>query len=166
VSNKAKGAKKKSDDPRTVVANNKKARHDYVIEDVFEAGIVLSGTEVKALRMGRASLLDGYVAIDRDEAWLENVHIPEYFQGTWNNHAPRRKRKLLLHRDEIDRLGVKSREKGHTIVPLRLYFLDGRAKVEIALARGKKEYDKRQALREKQDVREAKRAMRNKELLG
>jgi SsrA-binding protein len=166
MSNKAKGAKKKPEDPRKVVANNKKARHDYVIEDVFEAGIVLSGTEVKALRMGRASLLEGYVAIDRDEAWLENVHIPEYFQGTWNNHAPRRKRKLLLHRDEIDRLGVKSREKGHTIVPLRLYFLDGRAKVEIALARGKKEFDKRQSLREKQDVREAQRAMRNKELLG
>ncbi|WP_418277510.1 SsrA-binding protein SmpB [Isoptericola jiangsuensis] len=166
MSNKAKGAKKKADDPRKVVANNKKARHDYVIEDVFEAGIVLSGTEVKALRMGRASLLEGYVAIDRDEAWLENVHIPEYFQGTWNNHAPRRKRKLLLHRDEIDRLGVKSREKGHTIVPLRLYFLDGRAKVEIALARGKKEYDKRQTLREKQDVREAQRAMRSRELLG
>jgi SsrA-binding protein len=166
MSNKANGAKKKPEDPRKVVANNKKARHDYVIEDVFEAGIVLSGTEVKALRMGRASLLEGYVAIDRDEAWLENVHIPEYFQGTWNNHAPRRKRKLLLHRDEIDRLGVKSREKGHTIVPLRLYFLDGRAKVEIALARGKKEYDKRQTLREKQDVREAQRAMRGRELLG
>ncbi|MFV2144353.1 MULTISPECIES: SsrA-binding protein SmpB [Isoptericola] len=167
MSTKAKGAKKKkSDDPRQVVANNKKARHDYTIEDVFEAGIVLSGTEVKALRMGRASLLDGYVAIDHGEAWLENVHIPEYFQGTWNNHTPRRKRKLLLHRDEIDRLGVKSREKGHTIVPLRLYFLDGRAKVEIALARGKKEYDKRQSLREKQDVREAQRAMRQKELLS
>jgi len=167
VSNKAKGAKKnqKSADPRQVVANNKKARHDYVIEDVLEAGIVLSGTEVKALRMGRASLLDGYVAVDHDEAWLENVHIPEYFQGTWNNHAPRRRRKLLLHRDEIDRLGVKSREKGHTIVPLRLYFLDGRAKVEIALARGKKEHDKRQALREKQDMREAQRAMRRHELL-
>ena len=166
MSNKAKGAKKKQGDPRTIVANNKKARHDYVIEDVVEAGIVLSGTEVKALRMGRASLLDGYAAIDNDEAWLENVHIPEYFQGTWNNHAPRRKRKLLLHREEIDRLGVKSREKGHTLVPLSLYFLDGRAKVEIALARGKKEYDKRQTLREKQDMREAQRAIRHQELLG
>ncbi|ANC30830.1 SsrA-binding protein SmpB [Isoptericola dokdonensis] len=162
----AKNAKKKPEDPRKVVANNKKARHDFVIEDVFEAGIVLSGTEVKALRMGRASLVDGYVAIDRDEAWLENVHIPEYFQGTWNNHAPRRKRKLLLHREEIDRLGVKAREKGHTIIPLRLYFLDGRAKVEIALARGKKEYDKRHALREQQDMREAHRAIRHQELLS
>ncbi|MEG3615553.1 MULTISPECIES: SsrA-binding protein SmpB [Isoptericola] len=167
MSNKAKGAKKKqqSADPRQLVANNKKARHDYVIEDVLEAGIVLSGTEVKALRMGRASLAESYVAVDHDEAWLENAHIPEYFQGTWNNHAPRRRRKLLLHREEIDRLGVKSREKGKTIVPLRLYFLDGRAKVEIALARGKKEYDKRQTLREKQDMREAQRAMRRQELL-
>ena len=158
------GAKKKQGDPRTIVANNKKARHDYVIEDVVEAGIVLSGTEVKALRMGRASLLDGYAAIDRGEAWLENVHIPEYFQGTWNNHAPRRKRKLLLHKEEILRLEAKTREKGHTVVPLQLYFLDGRAKVEIALARGKKEYDKRQALREKQDNREAHRAIRQREM--
>jgi SsrA-binding protein len=155
---------KKNDDPRKIVANNKKARHDYVIEDVYEAGIVLSGTEVKALRMGRASLVDGYVHVERGEAWLENVHIPEYFQGTWNNHAPRRKRKLLLHKDEILRLQSKVNEKGHTIVPLSLYFLDGRAKVEIALARGKKEYDKRQTLREKQDLREAQRAMRQREL--
>jgi SsrA-binding protein len=161
----AKGAKKQAD-PRTIVANNKKARHDYVIEDVLEAGIVLSGTEVKALRMGRASLIDGYATIDRGEAWLENVHIPEYFQGTWNNHAPRRRRKLLLHREEILRLDSKIREKGHTLVPLSLYFLDGRAKVEIALARGKKEFDKRQALREKQDMREAQRAMRQRELLS
>ncbi len=161
----AKGAKKQAD-PRTIVANNKKARHDYVIEDVFEAGLVLSGTEVKALRMGRASLIDGYATIDRGEAWLENVHIPEYFQGTWNNHAPRRRRKLLLHREEILRLDSKVKEKGHTLVPLSLYFLDGRAKVEIALARGKKEYDKRQTLREKQDMREAQRAMRQRELLS
>ncbi|AEG43795.1 SsrA-binding protein SmpB [Isoptericola variabilis] len=159
-------AGKKQADPRTIVANNKKARHDYVIEDVYEAGIVLSGTEVKALRMGRASLVDGYATIDRGEAWLENVHIPEYFQGTWNNHAPRRRRKLLLHREEILRLDSKVKEKGHTLVPLSLYFLDGRAKVEIALARGKKEYDKRQTLREKQDMREAQRAMRQRELLS
>ncbi|GAA1853653.1 SsrA-binding protein SmpB [Myceligenerans crystallogenes] len=163
----AKGAKKqKSEDPRKVVANNKKARHDYVIEDVFEAGIVLWGTEVKALREGRASLVDGYVHLDRGEAWLEAVHIPEYFQGTWNNHSPRRKRKLLLHKDEILRLEARSHEKGHTVIPLRLYFLDGRAKVEIALARGKKEYDKRQTLREQQDNREALRAMRHHEKLS
>ncbi len=147
---------------RSLVASNRKARHDYLIEDVFEAGVVLSGTEVKALRAGRASLVDGWCSIDGGEAWLEGVHIPEYSQGTWTNHAPRRKRKLLLHRDEIDRLEAKTREKGQTIVPLSLYFLDGRAKVEIALARGKREYDKRQALRERQDNLEAVRAMREK----
>ena len=150
------------DTGRKLVANNKKARHDYLIEDVFEAGLVLSGTEVKALRAGRASLTDGWCSIDRGEAWLEGVHIPEYSQGTWTNHAPRRKRKLLLHRTEIERLESKTREKGQTIVPLSLYFLDGRAKVEIALARGKKEYDKRQTLRERQDNLEAQRAMRAK----
>lgn len=152
------------DTRKVLVASNRKARHDYVIEDVYEAGIVLRGTEVKALRQGRASLVDGYAAIDGGEAWLENVYIPEYTEGTWNNHSPRRKRKLLLHRSEIDRLGGKSQEKGHTIVPLSLYFLDGRAKVELALARGKREYDKRQALREKQDNREAHRAMRQREM--
>ena len=152
------------DTGRQVVASNRKARHDYVIEDVFEAGIVLSGTEVKALRQGRASLVDGFVLVDRGEAWLENVYVPEYSQGTWTNHAPRRKRKLLLHRSEIDRLEARTREKGQTIIPLQLYFLDGRAKVEIALARGKREYDKRQALRERQDTMEAQRAMRHREL--
>lgn len=147
------------DQGRKLVASNRKARHDYFIEDVFEAGLVLMGTEVKALRAGRASLVDGYCTIERGEAWLEGVHIPEYSQGTWTNHAPRRKRKLLMHRSEIDRLSDKTQEKGHTIVPLGLYFVDGRAKVEIALARGKKEYDKRHTLREKQDTREAQRAI-------
>jgi len=147
------------DQGRKLVASNRKARHDYFIEDVFEAGLVLMGTEVKALRAGRASLVDGYCTIERGEAWLEGVHIPEYTQGTWTNHAPRRKRKLLMHRHEIERLASKTQEKGQTIVPLGLYFVDGRAKVEIALARGKKEYDKRQTLREKQDTREAQRAI-------
>ncbi|MFC8190809.1 SsrA-binding protein SmpB [Cellulomonas sp. NPDC057328] len=147
---------------RSMVAANRKARHDFVIEDVFEAGMVLSGTEVKALRAGRASLVDGWVEVEGHEAWLHGVHIPEYSQGTWTNHAPRRKRKLLLHREEIDRLEVKTREKGQTIVPLALYFLDGRAKIEIALARGKREYDKRQTLRERQDNLEAQRAIREK----
>ncbi|MDO5629113.1 MAG: SsrA-binding protein SmpB [Mobilicoccus sp.] len=142
-----------------VVARNRKARHDYHIENTYEAGLVLTGTEVKSLRMGRASLVDGWASIDGGEAWLEGVHIPEYHQGTWTNHAARRKRKLLLHRHEIDKLAIKSREAGHTIVPLQLYFKDGRAKVEIALAKGKREYDKRHALREKQDRREAERAM-------
>lgn len=144
---------------RKLVASNRKARHDYLIEDVYEAGIVLSGTEVKALRAGRASLVDGFATIDGDEMWLQGVHIPEYSQGTWTNHAPRRKRKLLLHRGEIDRIAADTREKGKTLVPLSLYFSDGRAKVEIAVARGKREYDKRQTLRERQDRREADRAM-------
>ncbi len=145
-----------------VVATNRKARHDYHIEDVFEAGIVLSGTEVKSLRAGRASLVDGYADIDNGEAWLENVHIPEYLQGTWNNHSTRRKRKLLLHKDEILKLQAKVKESGFTLIPLSLYFKDGRAKVELALAKGKKEYDKRQALKERQDKREADRAMSTK----
>ena len=145
---------------RKLVAANRKARHDFTIEDVFEAGLVLTGTEVKALRAGRASLVDGWCEVESGEAYLHGVHIPEYSQGTWTNHAPRRKRKLLLHREEIDRLEARTREKGHTIVPLALYFLDGRAKVEIALARGKKDWDKRQALRERQDNLEAQRAMR------
>lgn len=144
---------------RKLIAQNKKARHDYLILDTYEAGLVLMGTEVKSLRQGRASLVDGFVQLDGNEAWLHNVHVPEYSQGTWTNHSARRKRKLLLHRDEIDKLEAKSQETGHTIVPLALYFKDGRAKVEIALAKGKKEYDKRQTLREKQDRREADRAM-------
>lgn len=149
-------------DGRTMVAANRKARHDYLIQDVFEAGLVLTGTEVKALRAGRASLVDGWGEIESGEAWLHGVHIPEYSQGTWTNHAPRRKRKMLLHREEIERLEARTREKGHTIVPLALYFLDGRAKVEIALAIGKKDWDKRQALRERQDNLEAQRAMRER----
>lgn len=144
---------------RSVVARNRKARHDFHIDDTFEAGLVLTGTEVKSLRAGRASLVDGWVEIVGGEAWLQGVHIPEYVEGTWTNHTPRRKRKLLLHRAQIARLEAKTREKGHTIVPLELYFLHGRAKVEIALARGKREYDKRHALREQQDTREAAREM-------
>ncbi|AJE40936.1 SsrA-binding protein SmpB [Streptomyces nodosus] len=144
---------------RKLIAQNKKARHDYHILDTYEAGLVLMGTEVKSLRQGRASLVDGFVQLDGHEAWLHNVHVPEYSQGTWTNHSARRKRKLLLHRDEIDKLESKSQETGHTIVPLALYFKDGRAKVEIALAKGKKEYDKRQTLREKQDRRETDRAV-------
>jgi SsrA-binding protein len=144
---------------RKLIAQNKKARHDYLILDTYECGLVLTGTEVKSLRQGRASLVDGFVQIDDHEAWLHNVHVPEYTQGTWTNHSARRKRKLLMHRAEIDKLESKSQETGHTIVPLVLYFKDGRAKVEIALAKGKKEYDKRQTLREKQDRRETDRAI-------
>ncbi|GAA4401006.1 SsrA-binding protein SmpB [Ornithinibacter aureus] len=145
---------------RKLVASNRKARHDYLIEDTYEAGLVLMGTEVKALRMGRASLVDGWAGFDRDdELWLEGVHIPEYVNGTWNNHTPRRRRKLLLHRRELNKILQATRETGHTIVPLSLYFKDGRAKVELAVAKGKKNYDKRHALRERQDNREAARAM-------
>ncbi|NBQ92572.1 MAG: SsrA-binding protein SmpB [Micrococcales bacterium] len=145
-----------------VVATNRKARHDYHIEDVYEAGIVLTGTEVKSLREGRASLVDGFASVENGEVWLENVHIPEYFQGTWNNHSTRRKRKLLLHAEEIYKLTGKVKESGFTLIPLSLYFKDGRAKVELALAKGKREYDKRQTLKEKQDKREADRAMSTK----
>ena len=149
-----------SDNQRKVIASNRKARHDYLIEDTYEAGLVLMGTEVKALRMGRASLVDGWAGFDRDdELWLEGVHIPEYLNGTWTNHTPRRKRKLLLHRRELEKIAHATRESGRTVVPLSLYFKDGRAKVEIAMARGKKEYDKRHTLREQQDNREAARAM-------
>ena len=144
---------------RKLVAQNRKARHDYRIEDTYEAGLVLVGTEVKSLRAGRASLVDGFVEIDNGEAWLQGVHIPEYAQGTWTNHAARRKRKLLLNRAEIDKIERKTSEKGYTIVPLSLYFKDGRAKVELAIAKGKKNYDKRHALRERQDNREADRAI-------
>ncbi|GAA1526913.1 SsrA-binding protein SmpB [Streptomyces albidochromogenes] len=144
---------------RKLIAQNKKARHDYLIIDTYEAGMVLTGTEVKSLRQGRASLVDGFVQLDGGEAWLHNVHVPEYSQGTWTNHSARRKRKLLLNRAEIDKLESKSSESGHTIVPLAMYFKDGRAKIEIALAKGKKEYDKRQTLREKQDLRETNRAI-------
>ncbi len=149
-----------------VVATNRKARHDYTIEETFEAGLALMGTEVKSLRAGRASLVDGYAFIENGEAWLDAVHIPEYTEGTWNNHSPRRKRKLLMHKREILKLASRVKEGGYTLIPLQLYFTNGRAKVELALAKGKREYDKRQSLREKQDTREAARAMRTRNRLG
>jgi SsrA-binding protein len=145
-----------------VVATNRKARHDYTIEDTYEAGLVLTGTEVKSLRAGRASLVDGYAFVEGGEAWLDAVHIPEYTEGTWTNHPPRRKRKLLLHKEQILKISQKTKEGGYTLVPLSIYFSDGRAKVEIAVAKGKREYDKRQTLRERQDRREAERAMSNR----
>ncbi|MBG0813265.1 SsrA-binding protein SmpB [Planomonospora sp. ID82291] len=147
---------------RKVIAQNKRARHDYHIEDTYEAGLVLQGTEVKSLRLGRASLLDGYATVKDGEAWLINIHIPEYTMGTWTNHAARRTRKLLLHRKEIDKLVAKTKEGGLTLVPLSLYFKDGRAKVELGLARGKKDWDKRQTLAEKQAKREMARAVRHR----
>ncbi|WP_294180365.1 SsrA-binding protein SmpB [uncultured Schumannella sp.] len=149
-----------------VVATNRKARHDYLIEDTYEAGLVLTGTEVKSLREGRASLVDGYAFIEKGEAWLDAVHIPEYTEGTWNNHSPRRKRKLLLHKAQIVKISHKTKEGGYTLVPLQIYFTEGRAKVEIAVAKGKREYDKRQTLRERQDKREADRAISSRRHLG
>ncbi|MDO9457763.1 SsrA-binding protein SmpB [Nocardioides sp.] len=144
---------------RKLVAQNKKARHDYAIDDTFEAGLVLHGTEVKSLRQGRASLVDGFVDIDGGEAWLHGVHIPEYTQGTWTNHAARRKRKLLLNRVEIDKIERRVSEKGLSVIPLSLYFLDGRAKVEIGVGKGKKSWDKRNTLAERQANREVEQAV-------
>ena len=139
---------------RKVVAQNRKARHDYHVEDTWEAGLVLTGTEVKSLRQGRATLVDGFAEIDGHEAWLNGVHIPEYTQGTWTNHSARRRRKLLLNRSEIDKIERKVSEKGATVVPLSLYFVKGRAKVEIALAKGKKTWDKRQSIATREADRE------------
>jgi SsrA-binding protein len=142
-----------------LVAQNKKARHDYAIEETYEAGIVLTGTEVKSLRQGRATLAEGFAEIDDHEVWLHGVHIPEYSQGTWTNHSARRRRKLLLNRSEIDKIERKVSDKGYTLVPLALYFKDGRVKVEIGLAKGKKSYDKRHALAERQANREKEQAV-------
>ena len=144
---------------RKLVAQNRKARYDYHIDDTVEAGLVLVGTEVKSLRAGRATLGDGFAEIENGEAFLHGVHIPEYTQGTWTNHSARRKRKLLLNRVEIDKIERRVTERGLTIVPLSLYFKDGRAKVEIALAKGKKTYDKRHALAERQADREVEQAV-------
>ena len=148
-----------------LVAQNKKARHDYFIVEAMESGIVLTGTEVKSLRAGRASLVDGYAMVKDGEIWLHGVHIPEYDEGSWTNHLPRRERKLLLHSYQIEKLIGKSKEGGVTLVPLSIYFKDGKAKVELAIAKGKKEHDKRSTLMEKQAKREVERALsqRNRE---
>ena len=142
-----------------MIASNRKARHDYAVLETVEAGLALTGTEVKSLRLGRASLTDGFASIDNGEMFLHGVHIPEYEQGSWTNHEPRRVRKLLLHREEIDRLAGRTREGGLTLVPLALYFTEGRVKVELALAPGKRSYDKRQDLARRDADREINRAM-------
>ena len=144
---------------RKIIASNRKARHDYTILDTYEAGIALFGTEVKSLRAGRASLVDAFGQEKDGELFLHGLHIPEYDQGTWTNHEPRRTRKLLLKRAEINRLLGKMREGGLTLVPLSMYFSDGWAKVELALARGKRSYDKRQDLAKRDADREITRAM-------
>ncbi|MGO9081606.1 MAG: SsrA-binding protein SmpB [Streptosporangiaceae bacterium] len=157
------GQRKKTADPGNhVVARNRRARHDYQIEDVVEAGLMLTGTEVKSLRAGRASLTDGFAQISDGEAWLHGVHIPLYEQGTWTNHEPRRTRKLLLHRKEIDRLERATAERGLTLIPLSLYFTGGKAKVELAVARGKRTYDKRHDLASRDAAREVERALRRR----
>lgn len=141
-----------------MIAQNRKARHEYTILDTYEAGVALVGTEVKSLRMGRASLVDAFATIDDGEIWLRALYIAEYTLGTWTNHEPRRTRKLLLHRNEIDRLIGKIREGGLTLVPLSLYFNDGKVKCEIALAKGKKSFDKRADLAKRDSDREIQRA--------
>jgi SsrA-binding protein len=145
-----------------VIARNRRARHDYSIEDTYEAGIALTGTEVKSLRAGRASLTDGFAQVSDGEVWLHNVHIPEYVQGTWTNHTPRRIRKLLLHRKEIDKISTKIAEQGLSLVPLSMYFKDGNVKVELGLGRGKRTYDKRHDLARRDAAREVERVLRRR----
>lgn len=150
---------KHSGTERSVVTTNRKARHDYEILDTYEAGMVLSGTEVKALRQGKGNIVDAYAEIHNGEARVHNLHIPEYDYGTWTNHPPRRIRKLLLHRGEIIKLESKLDEAGLTLVPLSVYFLNGYAKMELGLARGRKNYDKRQAIAKRESDREIEKAM-------
>ena len=147
---------------KKIIASNRRARHEYTIEDTVEAGLVLTGTEVESLRAGRATISDGFGQINDSEAWLHGVHIPEYTQGTWTNHEPRRTRKLLLHRKEIDKLSSSIKERGLTLVPLSLYFKDGKVKIELGLARGKRTYDKRHDLAKRDAAREVERELRRR----
>lgn len=148
---------------RKLVAQNKKARHDYHINDTYEAGLVLTGTEVKSLRQGRASLVDAFATVDEGEVWLRQAHIPEYSHGTWTNHTARRTRKLLLNRREVGRISRALQAAGTTLIPLSIYFKHGYAKVEIAVATGKREYDKRETLRRRDAQREAERALADRQ---
>ena len=152
--NKKKGASSLGTDG-SIVASNRKAKHEYQILDTYEAGIALVGTEIKSMREGKASLVDAFATIDAGEVWLRGLHIPEYSHGSWTNHAPKRARKLLLHRREIDQLYGKTRDGNATLVPLSLYFNQGRVKVELAIARGKQIHDKRETLRRRTMEREA-----------
>ncbi len=145
-----------------VVCQNRKAYHDYHIEETLEAGISLLGTEVKSLREGKANLKDSYVMIKRGEFFLLNCHISPYTHGNIMNHDPVRTRKLLMHRKEIERLGGKVAAKGYTLIPLKIYFKDSFAKVEIGLARGKRLFEKRETIKEREAKREIERAMKNK----
>ena len=157
---KAKG--KADDDSQKIVARNRRARFEFDLLESVEAGIVLTGTEVKSLRNGKASLEDAYAAIENDEVWLHGCDIPEYLQANRMNHKPKRPRKLLLHRREIDGLVAKAAQKGLTIVPLKIYFKDGMAKVEVCVARGRKTYDKREVLKKQDAKRDIDRALRGR----
>jgi SsrA-binding protein len=147
---------------RKVIANNRRASHDYFLEDRYEAGLVLTGTEIKSIRAGKVSLQHAYVIPQRDELWLIDAHIAPYEHGSRQNHDPKRPRKLLLHRREINRLIDQVSIRGYTIVPTQLYLKDGRAKLEIALARGKRQYDKRQAISKRESERQMERAVRER----
>ena len=148
--------------PIKIIAENRKARHDYLIVDQYEAGLVLTGTEVQSLRMGKANLKDSYARVKDGEVWLYQVHISPYPFAYYNNHEPLRVRKLLLHKREIERLYAKANEQGHTLVPLKLYFKDGKAKVTIALAKGKRQFDKRQSIRDREQKREMDRVRKSR----
>jgi len=149
---------KKHDDK--VLAQNKKASHDYFIEDTFEAGIVLQGTEIKSIRNGKVQLKDSFVRIRNNEAWISNMHISPYEQGNRFNHDPLRSRKLLLHKKQINTLIGETKREGYTIVPLKMYIKNGYAKVLIGLGKGKKDYDKRDVLKQKEAKREMERAFK------
>jgi SsrA-binding protein len=147
-------AKKKKTQDRSVLATNRRARHDYNILETYECGVVLVGTEIKSLREGKVSIADAFATVDDGEVWLRNLHIPEYSMGSWTNHPPKRTRKLLLHRREIDSLMGKVRDGNRTLVPLQLYLKDGRVKLELGLAQGKQDYDKRQDIKRRTEERE------------
>ncbi len=151
--------KKKVDENNQVLATNRKARHDYQILDTWEAGVVLLGTEIKSLREGKASLVDAFATIDNGEVWLHSLHIPIYSMGSWTNHTPKRTRKLLLNRHEIDSLMGKVRDGNRTLVPLKLYLKNGRVKLELGLAQGKQDYDKRQDIKRRTEEREVTREL-------
>ncbi len=153
----------KATDGRKVIATNRKARHDYFLEDAQEAGLVLAGSEIKSIRAGHVNIRDGYVQVRDGELWLMNVHIADYAQSGPYGHDPLRPRKLLMHRKEINRLIDRIQDKGYTLIPTVMYFKRGRAKVEIALARGKKKYDKRQSLAERDSQRQIERALRDRQ---
>ena len=147
-------AKKKKNQDRSVLATNRRARHDYHILETYECGIVLVGTEIKSLREGKVSIADAFATVDEGEVWLRNLHIPEYSMGSWTNHPPKRTRKLLLHRREIDSIMGKVRDGNRTLVPLQLYLKNGRVKLELGLAQGKQDYDKRQDIKRRTEERE------------